>query len=273
MNTQAQLCHIDASRCVVLVTAYEGSVVLGSALGEGETSETAEDRALQRLKQRLDPTRPSQQPSAVRSATTTEAVTRDARTEPIQRRQPETSSEAPSPQSTADPERSTDQGPPQVAQPAGELTEPPTPVERPEHSIPSEAPTDPEDWSDELAAIELEVRRIGWTREDERSYLERAFGLGSRHRLTRYSDLVAYLKRLKALEPGTPVQAAPVPLRRTDLIAQGDEMLKTLNWSSQQARQFLQSQLSAQSRQALSDEQLLAFNMLLENQLVEATTS
>ena len=273
MNTQAQLCHIDASRCVVLVTAYEGSVLLGSALGEGETSETAEDRALQRLKQRLDPTRPSQQPSAVRSATTTEAVTRDARTEPIRRRQPETSSEAPSPQSTGDPERSTDQGPQQVAQPAGELTEPPTPVERPERSVPSEAPTDPEDRSDELAAIELEVRRIGWTREDERSYLERAFGLGSRHRLTRYSDLVAYLKRLKALEPGTPVQAAPVPLRRTDLIAQGDEMLKTLNWSSQQARQFLQSQLSAQSRQALSDEQLLAFNMLLENQLVEATTS
>lgn len=133
---------------------------------------------------------------------------------------------------------------------------------------PSEAPTDPEDWSDELAAIDLELQRLGWERDQECIYLERAFGHGSRHRLTRYSDLVAFLKRLRSFEPGISAEQAPVPLRRSDLIGQGDQMLQTLRWSSAQAREFLQLHLQASSRQQLSDEQLLQFNMLLEEQLL-----
>ena len=43
-------------------------------------------------------------------------------------------------------------------------------------------------------------------------------------------------------------------------------MLKQLGWGSDQARTFLQQQLGATSRQQLSDEQLLQFNMLLEEQ-------
>ena len=54
MRTQAQLCHIDANRCVVLVTAYGETDVMGSALGEGATAEQAEDRALQRLNDRFN---------------------------------------------------------------------------------------------------------------------------------------------------------------------------------------------------------------------------
>ena len=52
MNTQAQLCHIDSDRCVVLVTAWAGGNVVGSALGEAANAELAEDRALQRLMER-----------------------------------------------------------------------------------------------------------------------------------------------------------------------------------------------------------------------------
>ena len=43
-------------------------------------------------------------------------------------------------------------------------------------------------------------------------------------------------------------------------------MLTQLGWSSDQARTFLQQQLGATSRQQLGDEQLLQFNMLLEEQ-------
>ena len=136
-----------------------------------------------------------------------------------------------------------------------------------------EPPADPDDWSDELAAIDLELQRLGWDRQQERLYLERAFGHGSRHRLTRYSDLVAFLKRLRSLEPGISGDSAPVPLRRSDLISQGDQMLQTLRWSSAQAREFLQQHLQASSRQQLSDEQLLQFNMLLEEQLLALTPS
>ena len=133
---------------------------------------------------------------------------------------------------------------------------------------PSEAPTDPDDWSEELTAIDLELQRIGWDRDSERVYLERAFGHGSRHRLTRFNDLVAYLKRLRALAPGASPATAEIPLRRSDLVTQSDEILQRLQWSQQQAKDFLQNSLKASSRQQLSDEQLLSFNMMLEEQLL-----
>ena len=133
---------------------------------------------------------------------------------------------------------------------------------------PSESPTDPEDWSEELTAIDLELQRVGWDRDSEKIYLERAFGHASRHRLTRFSDLVAYLKRLRDLSAGSDPQHAEIPLRRSDLVAQGDEILKRLDWSQQQAKDFLHHHVQANSRQQLTDEQLLNFNMLLEEQLI-----
>ena len=227
MRTQARLCHIDERHCVVEVMVMGAEGVIASALGQGADAESAEDRALSRLQQRL----------------------------------------AATPAPPAEP-------PPAPAPIAAPAPAPAAPVEAAaEPEPPSEAPTDPEDWSDELAAIDLELQRLGWDRQQERLYLERAFGHGSRHRLTRYSDLVAFLKRLRSLEPGISADSAPVPLRRSDLISQGDQMLQTLRWSSAQARDFLQQHLQASSRQQLSDEQLLQFNMLLEEQLLALTPS
>ena len=233
MRTQARLCHIDERRCVVEVMVIGAEGVIASALGQGADAESAEDRALSRLQQRLaaTPAPPAATPST-----------------PVP--------------------------PPAPAPIAAPAPAPAAPVEAAaEPEPPSEAPTDPEDWSDELAAIDLELQRLGWDRQQERLYLERAFGHGSRHRLTRYSDLVAFLKRLRSLEPGISADSAPVPLRRSDLISQGDQMLQTLRWSSAQARDFLQQHLQASSRQQLSDEQLLQFNMLLEEQLLALTPS
>ena len=47
-------------------------------------------------------------------------------------------------------------------------------------------------------------------------------------------------------------------------------MLSQLGWNSDQARSFLQQSLQATSRQQLSDEQLLQFNMLLEEQTLKS---
>ena len=99
-------------------------------------------------------------------------------------------------------------------------------------------------------------------------YLERAYGHGSRHKLTRYSDLVSYLNKLKSFEVGAEASAVQTPLRRGDLITQGDEILTTLKWDQERAKSFLQSKLGATSRQQLSDEQLFEFNMFLEEQLI-----
>ena len=238
MQIHAELCHVDTLRCVVRVEARDGDLRLGSALGEAQTSEAAEDRALERLRLRLNPPEPtpvtktdSLKPPAIERSTA-QKVEKVETNEKVQTGSPK----APDPQSVPD--------------------------------APSESPTDPEDWSDELAAVDLEIRRIGWDRDMERQYLERAFGFGSRHRLTRYSDLTGYLRQLRVMNPGARPETAAVPIRRGDLIEQGNVMLKELSWSADNAREFLNQQLGANSRQQLSDEQLLQFNMLLEEQLI-----
>jgi hypothetical protein len=133
-----------------------------------------------------------------------------------------------------------------------------------------EPPADPEDWSGELLAVERQLRRIAWGREQEALYLQRAFGHPSRSRLTRYSDLQAYLQALEGLDPSADPANATVPLRRSDLLAQADALLLQLGWGPDQGRSLLERELHCSSRSQLSDAQLLQFNMLLESELMAA---
>ena len=236
---------MDSNRCVVRVSGFDGDLELGSCLGEAEHAEEAEDRARERLIKRLD------------------KATEDSRS----MHQKERPRAAPAPAPAKHQNNKPIQQDGRDRQDSVELNEAqPTTI-----AEPNEAPTDPEDWSDELTAIDVELKRIGWNRDQEKIYLERAYGNGSRHKLTRYSDLVSFLSKLKSLETGIEPQIAPVPLRRSDLIMQGDEILKSLNWTQKHAKEFLQSQLGATSRQHLSAEQLLQFNILLEEKLITAT--
>jgi hypothetical protein len=109
---------------------------------------------------------------------------------------------------------------------------------------------------------------LGWTRDEEAIYLERAFHHPSRNRLTSYVDLVAYLKALEALSPGANPGNAPVPLRRRDLLSQCDQLLGQLQWDASRGRSYLEQHFSLSSRQQLNDTQLLQFNMLLEGELM-----
>ena len=265
MRTHAQLCHVSSDRCVVLVEAYEGTTPLGSALGEGRSAIEAEDQALERLRARLG----SSDPAKAEELTTTTSLTSvegsiqpggSKQLQPIRRVAP--------PETTESVDTKQVMKPQQQPTPVAAVTEI---MERgPDPQPPSESPIDPEDWSEELTAIDLELQRIGWDRDSEKIYLERAFGHASRHRLTRFSDLVAYLKRLRDLPAGSDPQHAEIPLRRSDLVAQGDEILKRLQWNQQQAKDFLNQHLQASSRQQLTDEQLLNFNMMLEEQLISS---
>lgn len=151
---------------------------------------------------------------------------------------------------------------------AGAAT-PSAPAAKPEPMV--EPPADPEDWSSELARLDLALRRIGWSRDQEAEYLQRAFGHPSRSRLTTYADLVAYLTTLEGLQPGLEPAGVPVPLRRRDLLAQSDALLLQLGWDGERGRQLLEKELGASSRRQLSDSQLLQFNMLLEGALIDTT--
>ncbi|MCP9927591.1 hypothetical protein [Cyanobium sp. CH-040] len=234
MQFLARLVHAEPGTRVVEVTARREGNTLGRALGEAATAEVAEERALQRLRQRLG------SPAAAAVAA------------PIPARP-----ELPSP------------APPEAA--AETVPEPP-PADAPPQPVPppaEEPPADPEDWSAELTRIDLQLRRIGWQRDQEATFLERAFGHPSRSRITTYRDLIAYLELLQGLAEGSDPAQAPVPLRRAELLGQCDQLLGQLGWNAGQGRQFLERHFALTSRQQLSDAQLLQFNMLLEESLLQ----
>ena len=268
MKTKVEICHIDSNRCVVRVSGIEGDQVLGSSLGEAADAEQAEDRARERLMERVLKTN-----SLSRGKKATEAPIKkqeEGVVKPLKGQQGTTNKEQ-NPEKPSSIKLSEEQ----TSQPntiSGQFTEQIQEPSEEQIQEPSEAPTDPDDWSEELTAIDLQLKRIGWSREHEHLYLERAYGHRSRHKLTRYSDLVSYLNKLKSLEVGAEAGEVQTPLRRSDLITQGDEMLTTLKWDQERAKSFLQSKLGATSRQQLSDEQLLEFNMFLEEQTMKAAT-
>lgn len=246
MELQARLVHAEPGRRVVRVSAHQGDRRLGSALGEATDAEQAEERATARLLARLE---------AAPAAATVPAVappTRQASTPtPSQPSPPQTS-----PLQPAKPEW------PEPEQPEAE----PEPAEVEQTAL--EPPPDPDDWSDELARIDLQCQRLGWNREQEGMYLERAFGHASRSRLTSWADLQAFLRALEGFAPGLDPASAPVPLRRADLLSQCDALLAQLGWGTGQARSFLVQQLGLSTRSHLSDAQLLQFNLLLESELL-----
>jgi len=311
MQVEVRLLHMGPDRCVVAVRALEGTQLLGEALGQAADAETAEDRALARLQQRLRQRSDGLPASNAAARPAVAAQARPPRSQPrplaVGVSEPGTGREQLEPgtqgsllipaTAPAPPARPTTNGsgapalegpapPPPV--PAEAETEslapspgleaaaahPLAPVNRlePEPPLPLEQanePTpDPEDWSQELSQLDLALQRLGWGREQEGVYLQRAFGHPSRSRLTTYADLLAYLRALEGLEHPVDPALAAVPLRRRDLLRQCDELLQQLGWDGERGRRQLEQQLGVSSRQQLNDQQLLAFNMHLEEELL-----
>ncbi|MEB3173482.1 MAG: hypothetical protein VKL97_06410 [Cyanobacteriota bacterium] len=233
MPIEVELVHAEPGRRVVRARLIGAEGHLASALGEGSTAEEAEERARARLQQPA-PMVPQPQPMAQPPA----APQAERRHEPPQPR-PEPAVQ-----------------PPAEAAPAAAA-----------ETLAEPAP-DPEDWSSELAQLDLQLKRLGWSRELEATYLVRAFGHGSRSRLTTYADLLAYLRALEGFAPGEDPASCSVPLKRSDLLAQSDQLLGQLGWDANRGRQLLEQRFQRNSRQQLSDNQLLEFNMLLEGELL-----
>ena len=246
MPVHLRLVHAEPGSRVVEASALHKGEVLAMALGEGVTAEAAEEQARQRLQLLL-----AQPPATASPALYAAAAPGPPTVEPEVKQPPASGSSAAQSPGHGSP------GPP----PAATAAEP---------AVLEEPAADPEDWSAELARIDLALKRIGWQRDQEGLYLERAFGHPSRSRLTTYNDLLAYLRLVEQLEPGADPMAVPVPLRRADLLEQSDALLGQLGWDALRGRQFLEQHLGRGSRQQLNDAELLQFNMLLEEALLAA---
>ncbi len=240
MHVQVRLLHCDGGRRVVLVSACDGERFLGSALGEAGDAEEAEDRARARLLARLQSPGPAAA-APERAPSVPDRVPAALTPPPPAPEPPAAPAPAPLPPAPPDPA-------------------PPSPDE------------DPQDWSAELTHLDLQLRRLGWDRDREATYLQRCFGHPSRDRITVYADLIAYLQAIETLEPGCDPATAAVPLRRADLLEQCNLLLQQLRWDGSMGRSFLEKHLGVSSRQQLKDADLLRFNMLLEEETIRVAS-
>lgn len=257
MPVVVELVHAEPGRRVVLARQLDAGTTLATALGEAASAEEAEDRARARLQIQSPPPPqpPAQAPTAVRPD---KASTAAARTAPTRPPLGGATAQAPAQQidlhtdlhTDGHANQPTDQ---QADQASGQMSE------------------DPEDWSSELASLDLQLKRLGWGREQEAVYLLRAFGHSSRSRLTTFGDLMTYLRALESFAPGMDPASCLIPLKRSDLLSQSDQLLAQLGWDAARGRQLLEDHFGRNSRQQLSDAQLLEFNMLLETEAMAAT--
>ena len=264
---EARLVHAETGQRVVEASAWLQGQCLGRSLGEAGSAEAAEDRARARLTQHL-----ASSPAPAAAPGETHPIERPRAASPQRiaagQAAPSPAASNPAPTAAATAAASTTARTPSAAA----ATPPQLPLLELNSSGPEpsgeERSADPEDWSEELAELDVQLQRLGWDRHQEGTYLQRAFHHPSRNRLTTYADLVAYLRALRGLASGSSPETAAVPLRRRDLLDQCDQLLGSLGWDPQQGRQLLEHSFQLSSRQQLSDEQLLQFNMLLESELI-----
>lgn len=253
---RVRLVHAELGARVVEASCEGGGRLLAMAFGEATTAEVAEDRARRRAARMLlethsapDQQPPSPPPPVVEAPVPAADILKP---EPLK----------PEPEGSP-------LGSPTVSPQAVTLTPQPSPP-GPAVSEPEDA-SEPADWSEDLALVEVQLERLGWDRNQESVYLERWLGYMERSRITRYQDLRLYIDALQTLSPPADPCTAPLPgqLRqpppsRELLIQNGNTLLRQLGWTTDQGRAFLKRHFGHTSRQSLSDEQLMKFNRQLD---------
>ena len=116
---------------------------------------------------------------------------------------------------------------------------------------------EPCDWSDELTAIDAEIVRLKWSRDDEINFLEKTFGYNNRSKITNYNDIVKYLNLLKKIDK--PTHSQFVAGNINTLIKESDNILRDLSWDHMQGREYLLREFNVSTRKELNEEQLLLF--------------
>ncbi len=250
MRIQSELCHIGEGKMVVRVIVWDKDTSLGSALGEGPNAEIAEDRAIERFLKRTNTKNSLQNTSG--------KILRQPDIKPKQ--------------------NDLDEDPKYFKTKTLELKRTNnrtaninnSPLITNDDSQNKSKTAAPENWSEELAVIENEIARIGWSRTDEDSFLLKHFEVRSRSRITDYTQLLDYLNKLRDINPQNESKEHE-EIKRNILLTESDKLITQLNWTKDRSRVFLKTSFQVISRQKLNLGQLQRFNSLLKEELTKAT--
>ncbi len=116
---------------------------------------------------------------------------------------------------------------------------------------------EPSDWSRELTAIDSEIERLKWNRDDEVDFLKKSLGYNNRNKITKYNDILKYLTLLKNIASKSSPQEINVNIKT--LIEESDTILMDLSWDHKHGREFLQREFNVSTRKELDQNQLISF--------------
>ena len=116
---------------------------------------------------------------------------------------------------------------------------------------------EPKDWSNELTAIDQEIKRLNWSRDDEIRFLEKNMGYNNRNKITKYNDLVNYLNILKKIEVNS--SNTLNKNNKNNMIEESDIILRDLCWDNKQGREYLKKEFNVSTRTELDENQLSNF--------------
>ena len=211
MRIESNLSHISENRAVVRVEGWINNSSIGSAHGEGSTVELAEDNAINRLSQRMNITKASQNKLEVNL--------------PTHNKKEDNFSNIQKEKNNLD--------------------------------------MDPVDWSKELTEIDTEVKRLNWSREDEKLFLQKELGYNNRYQITKYSELLNYLKIIKILKPNNTNKKDNSNYE--ELFYESERLIKDLSWDNRRGREFLQNEFNVVARKDLNYDELRSFVKKLQS--------
>ena len=208
MRIESKLCHISETKAVVQVNGWIDEKNVGSALAEASTVELAEDKAISRLKERIN--------LKNKNDDNLNFIQDNKKIKNVK-----------------------------VELPSSEKI----------RAI--EINNEPTDWSSELTAIDSEIKRLNWSRQDEIKFLEDNLGYNNRNKITNYNELINYLSILKKIE-----SYSSSNLNEENMLAmieESDIILRDLEWNIQQGREYLQKEFNVSTRKELDLKQLTSF--------------
>ena len=116
---------------------------------------------------------------------------------------------------------------------------------------------EPIDWSNELTAIDIEIQRLKWSRDEETKFLEQNLGFNNRNKITKYKDIINYLNILKNINNSQLSINNSITIET--MIKESDVILKELSWDNKKGREYLKKEFNVSERKDLDINQFISF--------------
>tara|TARA_B100000700_G_scaffold329345_1_gene450674 strand:- start:1664 stop:2416 length:753 start_codon:yes stop_codon:yes gene_type:complete len=236
---ESDLCHIDQTKAVVRVTAFKDGIRLGSCLGEAIDTEAAETKATNKLLVRFGG-----------KAKTSNNLVKE-RIEPVDTNKNNLHYN----DNSLDKDREHN------------LSSAPNELNNSDNKNTENNRSIPEDWSEMITKVELELKKIGWSKDEEKNYLQRNYGVNGKDRITKFDEMNQFYRDLLSINSGIETNSEILVSNRNLIIEESNEIIAKLNWDKNKARDFLKEHFNVLSRTELGIKELQHFNALLGKQI------